>query len=141
MDHINTIKTDVMARLTDYYTLSPRRLAPRSFALLSVFAISVIILLFPILKIHEVHQARTPDPKSDAAPVVTVQDTLDYLINFPLAPTEFGEMGQRVQLLSHRFEVMEKGRGSLNPSQAHAVRIFGAFNSCSRSCFRAHNMS
>ena len=121
MDHIVRLKTDVMARLTDYYSLSPRRPAPRSFALISVSTIITIILLFPVFGLHKSFTAHMPALAPLEAPVVTAQDALDYLIKFPLNPTEFGEMGQRVRLLIHRIKLLEDSKSNLTPSQASAL--------------------
>ena len=106
-----------MTRLTDSHALTPRRLAPRSFALISVLALVIVILLFPILRVHEAYKAPKSGPVLAAQPITLVQDTLDYLIHFPLDPTEFGEMGQRVQLLTHRIEMLERGGDGFKPSQ------------------------
>lgn len=119
MKQIAVLRADIMTRLTDYYAMTPRRLGPRSFALISVFAVVVVILLFPVFKVHEVY--KSPKSAPAVAPVVTAQDTLDYMINYPLRPTEFGEMGQRVQLLTHRLQLLENGGARMTPSQARVL--------------------
>ena len=117
MERIMSLSSDVLTRLTDSHALTPRRLAPRSFALVAVFTLVVVILLSPILEVHEAYKAPKPDLSLSVQPINMVQDTLDYLTKFPLDPTAFGEMGQRVQLLTHRLEYLEKGNDALNPSQ------------------------
>ena len=150
MDRIVALHSNLMARLTEYCAPNPRRMAPRSLAFTSVFVVIVIILLFPVFRVHEIYKPQTPRLASDIAPVVAAQDTLDYLINFPLAPTEFGEMGQRVQLLYHRLDMVEQGQAGLTPSQAAALSdkldkavvatfpfINGASSSSTKAAFQA----
>ena len=64
-----------MTRLTDSHALTPRRVAPRSFALISVLALVIVILLFPILRVHEAYKAPKSGPVLAAQPITLVQDT------------------------------------------------------------------
>ena len=112
-----SLTSDVRTRITDSQALTSRRLAPRSFALVLVLTAVLVGLLFPIFRVHKPYKFPKSDPVLAVQSITMVQDTLDYLINFPLNPTEFGEMGQRVQLLTHRLELLEEGDDGLKLSQ------------------------
>lgn len=120
MDQLTALKKDVMARLTDYSTLTPRRLTMRSLVGISAFMVILIILLFPFLRLYKTNRAHWSSGATAASDRIAY-DTLDYLTNFPLEPTEFGQMGQRVQLVAHRQDLLKKKGTAMTAQQSQAL--------------------
>lgn len=102
-------KGEALARLTGYYALIPRRRTIRLSVRSSVFIAIFIILFLPLCAIRNTYQAHWGSAAAVASELVA-HDTLEYLVKFPLAPTEFGHMGQRVQLIAHRLDLLEKNK-------------------------------
>ena len=115
------MRAEIRSTLIKVYPSRLRYSASRLLALVSIFITVIIILLLPVFKAHKTFI----DYPLDHAPAITsvqvMQDTLDYLINFPLAPTEFGRMGQLVRLLTHYLQMLDNGNSGLSPSQAHSI--------------------
>lgn len=120
MNHIVNLKDDIMARLTDYYALTPRRPAPCLLAWISAFLIIFIILIFPVFGIHKTYRAQLGSGAA-AASGLTAEDALEYITNFPIDPTAFGQMGQRVQLIAHRHDYLEKKRDAMKSYETKAL--------------------
>lgn len=120
MEEGTALQADVMARLTGCHALIPRgRTARRSAMILAVMVIS-IIFLYPAHNLQKTYQAHWGRAAAVASDLVA-HDVLEYLMKFPLAPTEFGQMGQRVQLIAHRQDLLEKKRRVLTVQQSQAL--------------------
>ena len=113
-------KREDSARLTGYYALIPRRRTIRLSLRNSVFIAIFIVLFLPLCAIRETYQAHSSSAAALASELVA-HDTLEYLMKFPLAPTEFGQMGQRVQLIAHRQDLLEKNRRRLTAQQSQTL--------------------
>jgi len=88
---------------------------------LSVKSLAIlIILLLPLCATRETYQAHSGSAAAVASELVAY-DTLGYLFKFPLAPTECGLMGQRVQLIAHRQDLLEKNKRGMTAQQSQAL--------------------
>ncbi len=109
-----------MARLNDCYALIPRGRIARRPAMISAFMVIFVIFLFPMHKIQKTYQAHW-GPAAAVASDLVAHDALEYMMKFPLDPTDFGQMGQRVQLIAHRQDLLEKKRRVLTVQQSQAL--------------------
>ena len=100
---------EALARLTASYALIPRRCTIRLSVRSSVFIAIFIILFLPLCAIRNAYQAHWGSAAAVASKLVA-HDTLEYLDKFPLATTEFGHKGQRVQLIAFRLDLLEKNK-------------------------------
>lgn len=114
------LKHKVMAPLIDYYALLRRRRTARLFVMVSAFLFAFIIFALPLHRVHKTYQAYWGLAAAKASDLVA-HDALEYFIKFPLAPTEFGQMGQRIQLIAHRQDLLEEKRRVLTVQQSQAL--------------------
>lgn len=110
----------MVAPTADRYVLPPRRLTPRSVKYLLAFVIMFIIMLSPLFAICRTYQAHSGSSAAAASALVAF-DTLEYFAKFPLGPYQYGEMGQRVQLINHRLELLENKRKAMTAKQSQAL--------------------
>jgi len=120
MNEQASLKQKASARLTGYYALIPRRRTLRLSVRSSAFLAILIILFLPLCALRETYQAHLGSAAAVASELVA-HDTLEYLIKFPLAPTEFGQMGQRVQLIAHRQDLLEKNKRRMTAQQSQTL--------------------
>lgn len=120
MDERTGLRTDVMARLNNCYALIPRGRNARRLAMISACLTIFIVFLFPLHKVQKTYQAHW-GPAATVASDLVAYDALEYMIKFPLAPTEFGQMGQRVQLVAHRQDLLEKKRSVMTAQKSQAL--------------------
>lgn len=113
-------KAEDSAPLTGYHALIPRRRTIRLSFRNSVFIAIFVILFIPLCAIRENYQAHWGSAAALASELVAL-DTLEYLLKFPLAPTEFGHMGQRVQLIAHRLVLLEENKMCMTAQQLQTL--------------------
>ncbi|KAG6989916.1 hypothetical protein G7Y79_00061g093030 [Physcia stellaris] len=120
MDQLLRLKDDITARFNGYHPLSPRRPISRSLVWRLALTVIFVFLLSTVFSIHTTYLGRSSSGAVTSSDLIA-HDTLDYLINFPMTGTEFGQMGQRVQLINHRLGYLESESKGMTAKQSQAL--------------------
>ena len=99
MDQLAALRSDFVARRIGYAPLTQRKpVARHGIWFLALATASIISCL-----VIGANKNNRDDPSADQ----TLTDTLEYIVDFPLPATAFGEMGQRVQMIQHAYDRLE----------------------------------